>query len=184
MIYTILAGITAYIGTNIDDMFINMLLFSTSKNKKDDLAIMLGKYIGTGVLMAVSVAIGMGAKAVIGNWVRLLGIVPLYMAVKRLRDNSEETDDVNVSGNYMLSSAAITIASGGDNIGVYVPLFAGMGAGQLVTVAVIFSIMTLLWCLLGKRLTVMPAIKNTIEKYSHIITPAVYICLGIYILLF
>ena len=184
MFYTILSAVMAYIATNIDDMIINMLLFSSSKSKKDDTSIVLGKYLGIAGLMAISIAMAAGAQATIAQYVHLLGFVPVFLGIKSLRNNTASDEDVAINGSFILSTAAITIASGGDNIGVYVPLFASFDISQFAIVVIVFAFMTALWCALGKSLANMPAIKNTIKKYSNIITPVVYITLGLYILLF
>ena len=177
----------AYIGTNIDDMFINMLLFSSARSKKEDFAIVLGKYIGTGALVALSVLGGIGLQTIVGNYAKFLGIIPILLGAKQIFDNikgGNDTDDISVKSGFILSTIAVTIASGADNIGVYVPLFADFMPAQLLIMAVVFIVMTAVWCALGKSLTNLPAVKSTIERYRHIITPAVYICLGLYILIF
>lgn len=187
MIYTIIVCILAYIGTNIDDMFINILLFSSARSKKEDFSIVIGKYIGTGALVALSVLGGIGLQTIVGNYAKFLGIVPILLGVKRIYDNikgSDDADDISVKRGFVLSTAAVTIASGADNIGVYMPLFADFMPAQLLIMTVVFIVMTAIWCALGKSLTSLPAVKNTIEKYRNIITPAVYICLGVYILIF
>lgn len=187
MVYTIIVCIMAYIGTNIDDMFINMLLFSSAKSKKEDFAIVMGKYIGTGALVMVSVLGGIGLQTVVGSYAKFLGIVPILLGLKRIYDNvkgGDDADNIYVKSGFMLSTAAVTIASGADNIGVYVPLFADFMLTQLWIMAGVFIVMTAVWCAVGKSLTNLPAVKSTIERYRHIITPAVYICLGLYILIF
>ena len=187
MLYSIFASVAAYIATNIDDMFINMLLFSSAKNAKDDISIVSGKYLGTGLLVAVSMAAARGVQTAVGDYVYLLGIVPLFLGIKAIFDNmkqSQDEDEVSVSKGFLLSTAAVTISSGGDNVGVYVPLLADFNTQQFVVMIAVFAIMTAVWCRLGKAMTTLPAIKNIIEKYRSIITPLVYIALGVYILFF
>jgi cadmium resistance protein CadD (predicted permease) len=89
------------------------------------------------------------------------------------------------SGNQMqqiLSVTAITIANGGDNISIYVPLYATLTSSGKATMTIVFLLMTALWCLLAIYLSNHPMIKKSVEKYGHIFTPFVFILLGIYIL--
>ena len=186
MIYSLVSSVVAFIATNIDDMFINMLLFASAKEKKDNFAIVLGKYLGTGALVAVSVMAGFGAQAIIGDYIHLLGVVPIFLGLKEIYSNIKGSDDeqISIGGKYVLSTALITVANGADNVGVYVPLFAQFSAYQLAVMVVVFCVMTALWCFLGKMVTNLPVIKNIMEKYSVVITPLVYISLGVYILFF
>ncbi len=186
MVYSMVSSVVAYIATNIDDMFINMVLFASSKGKKDDFSIVLGKYFGTGALVAISAMAGFGAQALIGEYIHILGAVPVFLGLKEIYNNIKQSGDeeISVRDRYFLPTAFITVANGADNIGVYVPLFAEFSLGQMGVMILVFAVMTAVWCLLGKMITVMPSVKSVIEKYGGIITPLVYIGLGAYILFF
>lgn len=83
----------------------------------------------------------------------------------------------------VLKVASITIANGGDNIGIYVPLFTGMNLIELSATVLVFGILTALWCLIGLKLSAHPLIQTNIAAYQHIFVPIVFIGLGIYILM-
>jgi len=78
--------------------------------------------------------------------------------------------------------ALITVASGGDNLGVYIPYFVTMTGSELAIMVVVFILATAGLCVLGYRLAKIPFVANTLEKYERIIVPIVYIALGIYIM--
>jgi cadmium resistance protein CadD (predicted permease) len=82
----------------------------------------------------------------------------------------------------MLSVALVTIANGGDNIGIYIPLFVALSMTETITTVMIFLMMTLVWCFVARYLTRHPLLKDTIERYGHLVTPFVLILLGIFIL--
>lgn len=187
MIYTIFASVMAYVATNIDDMFINIFLFSTTHSKKDDVSIVLGKYLGTGLLVAFSCLGAYGAQSFIREYIHFLGIVPVLLGIKEIWSNIKGQageDQPSVAKGFVLSTALITIANGADNVGVYIPLFASFSTVQLAVMARVFCVMTALWCATGKRRTKLPAIATALEKHSTVIVPAVYILLGLYILFF
>lgn len=83
----------------------------------------------------------------------------------------------------MLAVALVTIVNGGDNLGVYMPLFAGMDPFDLFLTAIIFLIMVGVWCFLGFKLVNNRVIGNKIKNYSHYILPFVMIVIGLVILL-
>ena len=78
--------------------------------------------------------------------------------------------------------ALITIASGGDNLGIYIPYFASIELGQIITAIILFAIFTVSLCWLSQRLARLSFLEETLEKYERIIVPVVFIGLGIYIL--
>jgi cadmium resistance protein CadD (predicted permease) len=77
----------------------------------------------------------------------------------------------------------VTFSNGGDNIGIYTPLFAKYnGFGEVSILVVIFMLMTGIWYLVGYYLVNHPSISNRLRKTGHIILPFVLIGLGIYII--
>ena len=47
---------------------------------------------------------------------------------------------------------------------------------------VVFLLMTAAWCFIANHLSNYPIMKKSLEKYGHIVTPFVFILLGIYIM--
>ena len=81
-----------------------------------------------------------------------------------------------------LTVSAVTISNGGDNIGVYVPLFANSTIAEIVVIAIIFTLLVAVWCTIGYTLVKAPLIGDPLRRYGHRILPFVLIGLGIYIL--
>ena len=80
-----------------------------------------------------------------------------------------------------LTVAGVTLANGGDNLGVYIPLFAT--APQAIgTCVAVFAVMTALWCALGYLMVNNPWIGDRIRRHGHVLLPPVLIALGLYIL--
>lgn len=192
MFETFILIITSFIGTNIDDIFINTLFFSEAKTKADNRNIVLGKYLGIGALILLSVLGAFGVQFLPQQYIGYLGLVPIGLGIKeiivtvkaRKPDTTDDADELEQkSANKILNTVLITMANGADNIGVYIPLFAGFAVWQTLLAIGIFLILIAVWCLLGKFLANLPVVKNAIEKYKTVIVPIVYIALGVYILL-
>jgi cadmium resistance protein CadD (predicted permease) len=81
----------------------------------------------------------------------------------------------------VLAVAGVTIANGGDNLGVYIPLFAS-APGAIPVYAAIFAAITALWCLLVYLLVNDRLIGERLRQYGHLALPFVLIALGLYIL--
>lgn len=82
-----------------------------------------------------------------------------------------------------LSVAAVTISNGGDNIGIYTPLFATYNtSSEVITLISVFMAMTAVWCVMGYYLVRHPLLEKRMQRFGHIVLPFVLIGLGVYIL--
>jgi cadmium resistance protein CadD (predicted permease) len=177
----LLASVAAFAATNLDDLLVLMLLFGQAEDRLSRGKICLGQLLGIGVLTLASVAAALGLRMVPEQYVRLLGAVPILLGVRAWLDRDGEEERSSAVG--VLSTALLTVANGGDNLGVYIPLLTGFSARQLALCAAVFAVMTLLWCLLGSRLAALPRVGGFIGRYKGILVPAVFILLGVSILL-
>ena len=187
MIETLILAVTSFVGTNIDDIFIDTLLFADAKTKPGRWGIVLGKYLGVGVLVLVSILGAFGLQFLPRSYIGWLGLVPIALGIKEivesLRSKEESGETGKRSSNMAINAALITIANGADNIGVYLSVFAGFALWQLAVTVGVFGLMVALWCFLAKTLADLPVLKKFLTKYKAVIVPVVYIALGVYILL-
>ena len=155
MVEIILLAAVSFTATNIDDMLLNMVFFAACADNSQRRSVVMGKFLATAVMVVVY-----GFR------------------------NDEEKETAALSPqNIAFSTLRITLASGADNIGVYVPLFASVQAVQMAVCTAVFFALTGLWCIVADRLTQFSTLQSAIEKYRKIIAPAVYICLGMYIIM-
>ena len=146
MITTLILSIASFIGTNIDDLFIDMLFFSEARTKADCNGIVLGKYLGIGILTLISILGACGLQILPQKYIGCLGLVPICLGIREIiclikqQEDEDGEDTVPRSASLVINVALITIASGADNIGVYVPLFAGFTAGEILMAVGVFSV--------------------------------------------
>ena len=79
--------------------------------------------------------------------------------------------------------AAVTFANGGDNIGVYVPVFLAVGTGAIVAYCVVFLCLVLVLVLVAKFVATRKPIAGVLERWEHVLFPLVLIVLGLVILI-
>lgn len=186
----IIGSFIAFASTNVDDIFVLMLFFGNSRFKTRE--VFTGQYVGFIALIALSFVGSFMGLYINQAYIGLLGLMPVFLGIKSLislarkRKKADEEDiaintETNKHGNIW-TVAAVTFANGGDNIGIYIPLFATLSWGDKLTMITIFLVMVAIWCLIGKYLTKHPAIAKAINRYGHIASPIVLILLGIYIL--
>lgn len=138
-----------------------------------------------------------GGSIVPQAWSGLLGFVPIAIAISNLINNKEDEQEVQAVSNsntvaknllvviapQTYKVAVVTFANGGDNIGIYVPLFANSNLANLAVICLTFLVLIGVWCYLAYRLTRHKAIARVLTKYGERIVPFVLIGLGIFILL-
>ena len=76
----------------------------------------------------------------------------------------------------------MTFANGGDNIGVYVPVFATTETSGLVTYCIGFLVMVGVWCAAGHYCATRPLVARALSRWGHYLLPVVLIGLGLLIL--
>ena len=177
-------AVVTFVITNIDDLLILSVYFAAPKYRGRN--IVVGQFFGIIAIIVISL-IGV----VLGNflsdrWISLLGILPIIVGVKELLSNEgDEEDDISVkSSNFQfLNVALVTIANGGDNIGVYIPLFASLPDSNFVVLYIaIFILLTAVLCYFAYYLVNHPKIKHYAATWGHKILPYFLILLGVYIL--
>ncbi len=183
-------GIAGFADTNIDDIFVLLMFFSYSSMTFPPKQIVLGQYIGIGLLVAIS-ALGVFFSLAVPSYIiGLLGIVPIAIGIRKivaLRKKSEShSNQASQDKNKNLAFAAVasvTFSNGGDNIGVYTPLFAKYNSpGEITVLVAIFMSMTALWCIAAYCLVNHPLVALKIRHTGHMILPFILIGLGAYIL--
>ena len=194
LVRAIVTGSTAFAATNIDDIVILTLLFAQVNVDFRPRHIVFGQYFGFVGLILASLPGFLGGLVVPSTWIGLLGFVPIAIGITQLmrRDSDKpsvqavtqrQSQKTTLLAPQIYSVAAITLANGGDNIGIYVPLFANSDLVTLGIILITFFVMIAVWCYIAYRLTQQPAIAHLLTRYGYRIVPPVLIGLGIFILI-
>ncbi|MET3294897.1 Cadmium resistance protein CadD, predicted permease [Bacillus wiedmannii] len=154
MVTIIISSFMAFATTNIDDIFILLVLFSQvrtgvikkegravrEKAKVKGLYIVIGQYLGFSVIISLSIIGSLSSFFIPVSWIGLLGFVPIYMGAKGLLSlRSYKSNEVidNISGS-LFKVALITLANGSANISIYIPLFASQNLKTNIVTLIIF----------------------------------------------
>ena len=161
-----------------------------------------GQVVGFVLLVAVSAA----AAAVLFEFsaaaVGLLGLVPLAIGVRGLvglaRPHPDDQTDGNPAarrppwwrpkpeqravGRSLTAAALVTVAAGGDNLAVYIPLFRVGGAANLGAIVAVFIVGEVLvtWIILvGGR---HPKARSVMLRLGHLAVPILLCCIGVLVM--
>jgi cadmium resistance transport/sequestration family protein len=187
---TVTLAVVLFVVTNIDDIFIIVAFFADRKLRARE--IVVGQYVGLGALTLICVIAALVALVIPSQYIGLLGLLPIALGVKELIEQWRDADDDDDADEARVSAASsigkitavsmVTIANGGDNIGVYIPVFATRSAAELVVIVSVFAVMTGVWCVLAHWLVSHRTIGAPLRRYGHRALPYVLIGLGVLIL--
>ena len=178
--------------TNIDDTLILALFFAQGAGHRGATAkIVAGQYLGFVAILAVVGAAAFGATFLPEAAVPYLGLLPLALGLKaawqawRERGNGADEGEAGTrpGGPAVWGVAAVTFANGGDNIGVYVPVFAREGLGGMSVYAIVFLVLVAVWCAAGRYFATRPVVAKALSRWGHILLPVVLIAIGLLILM-
>jgi cadmium resistance protein CadD (predicted permease) len=181
-------AIALFASTNVDDLFVLLGLFSDPKLSTRD--IVVGQYAGIATLFGLSIAASLLSLVIPRAYIGLLGIVPIVIGAKRFvelfrgTDGTEGLELRREVGGYGRTAtvALVTIANGGDNIGIYTPSLAIRSLYEIAVIALVFVVMTALWCYFAHLMVNHPNLGAPIRLYGHRVAPIVLIGLGILII--
>ena len=181
-------AIALFASTNVDDMFVLVGFFSDPKFRPKD--IVTGQYAGITALFALALLGSLLALVISRAYIGLLGVVAMALGAKRLfdlyrnRDVPERSLEHPDTGRHtrVATVAFLTLANGADNIGIYMPAFAIRSPFEIGMFAVIFAVMTGLWCFWAHWLVHHPTFGKPIRRYGQRVAPLVLIAIGVSIL--
>ncbi|BAY15905.1 cadmium resistance transporter [Anabaenopsis circularis NIES-21] len=201
---TIIIGISAAFATTFDDNLYLTAFFGKVNRHFRPQNIILGEFLGFTVLIFASLPGFLGGLILPTAWVGLLGFLPIAIGINHLltREQAEEAVQA-VSVDFSASTtkrqkeslwatlrdrqtyrvSAVTIANGGNNIGIYVPLFASSNLPSLGVILCVCYLTVGMWCFLSYNLTRNPLLAPMLTRYGRKVFPLVLIYLGCSILI-
>lgn len=186
----ILQAIGLFIATNIDDIIVLSLFFARGAGRSGTTAkIIAGQYLGFGAILATAVIVALGARSFLPeSFIPYFGLIPLALGLRAAwqswRGQDDDDDDEQATGKpiSVMTVAAVTFANGGDNIGVYVPIFVTVGAVGIIAYSGVFLLLVAGLVLAARYVATRKPIAATLERWEHVLFPLVLIGLGIFIL--
>jgi cadmium resistance protein CadD (predicted permease) len=203
---TIATGAAVALATTFDDNIYLTSFFSKVSRTFRPRHVVVGEFLGFSALVGISLIGFFGGLIVSDMWLGLLGIIPIMIGIHQLMskddDNSEdithEIEQIHTEvGRPRIKQSlwstikdpkthrvsAVTISNGGNNVGIYIPLFA---SSTLPSLSIILSVcyMTIdFWCFCSYNLTRFPGISALVARYGRKIAPFVIIYLGLSIII-
>ena len=187
---SVLQAIGLFAATNIDDIIVLSLFFARGAGQSGTTArILAGQYLGFAGILVAAILVTIGAGAFLPSAaIPYFGLIPLglglWAAWQAWRGDDDDDDEAKVAGKKVGvgTVAGVTFANGGDNIGVYTPVFLSVEPLAVVAYCVIFLALVAVLVALARFVATRPPIAEVLERFEHILFPIVLIGLGIVIL--
>ncbi|WP_414572069.1 cadmium resistance transporter [Nostoc sp. CCY 9925] len=205
LISTVIIGFSVAFATTFDDNLYLTAFFGKVNRTFHAKHIIIGEFVGFTVLVFASLPGFFGGLIIPSTWIGLLGLLPITIGISNFMSRGDDGDtvqDVSVnlpsptkSGRQKKSLlaiirdpqtyrvSAVTIANGGNNIGIYVPLFASSNLPSLGVILCACYLSVGAWCLLSYKLTRNPLMTPVLTRYGRKVFPFVLIWLGLSILI-
>ena len=189
---SIAQAVGLFIATNIDDIIILSLFFGRGQGQPGTTRrILLGQYLGFLGILGAAVLAALGAQALLPDQVLpYFGLIPLGLGLwatwQAWRNRDDDDDDAAQLEGKRVSVwtvAAVTFANGGDNIGVYVPVFVSVSWSTILAYCIVFLFLVAVLVFVARWITSRKPIAEALERWEHILFPAVLIGLGVVILI-
>lgn len=183
--------------TNIDHLMLLTLWFVHGHQRPGTtLRICAGQYLGFSAILAATAILNLISGFVIPEaQLHLLGLIPLILGVKagigeilERRESNDSRDAQSAESKLegkpvsVGAVALVTIANGGDEIGVYLPVFALSAWWQVAMFCAVFlvlagALLALAWFITGRL-----GLAEVLERFEAVLFPSVLILLGVLIL--
>jgi cadmium resistance protein CadD (predicted permease) len=182
-------AVVLFVSTDLDDLFVLLGLFSDPRFHPRQIA--AGQLIGIATLFAISAVGSLISLILPATYLGFLGLVPITMGLTKVWElRTSRIANTAGSADYptrqeranIAAVFVVTVANGGDNLSVYVPLFAMRSGPDIAMIGIVFAIMTLVWLAFAFWLTQHGTAGGPIRRYARLLMPFVLIALGVLIL--
>jgi cadmium resistance protein CadD (predicted permease) len=183
-------AIALFVSTNFDGLLVLLGFFSDSRFCAREIT--AGQYLGIGTIVGISISASLLSLVLAPSYIGLLGLVPIGIGAKRLidlwrrrraggkRTGLREPRAASLGNVFVVANVAV--ATGGDNIALYVPVFATHSRLEIVLIAAVFAVMVAVWLALSHWLVNQPVVGAPIRRFGRVVMPFVLIALGLSIL--
>ena len=168
----------AFVGTMFDNFFAfaaQLVVTDRARFRRVSWA----QVVGVAALVTIAAGAGTLLDVVPVRWVGLLCVAPFAFAWHAWRHRTAPREQFRRGA---VTTFALTLALGGDNLAVWIPLLRSVGTGHALVTVATFALWDLLFLVSAQRLASHPRVVTWGEKYAPVAMPYVYVLLGVLVL--
>ncbi len=170
----------AYVGTMFDNFFAfaAQLLVTDPKRAK---RVSWAQALGVAALIVIAGAIGSLLAPIPLPWIGILCLAPWALALHAWRQRDRPPGETYRRG--AITTFVMTLALGGDNLAVWIPLLRANGVLHAIISVCVFAGLEFLFLVGARSLTGRPKVVAWGSKYAPRSIPWIYLGLGVLILI-
>jgi cadmium resistance protein CadD (predicted permease) len=168
----------AFVGTMFDNFFAfaaQLVVTDPTRFRRVSLA----QAFAMALLLGVAAALGAVLAPFPVRWIGVLCLAPFAFALHAWRHRDVPREQYRRGG---ITTFAITLALGGDNLAVWIPLLRANGITHGLIVAGVFAAWEVVFLLSAQRLALHPRVVSWGRRHAPSVIPFVYVALGVLIL--
>lgn len=175
----VVVGSVAFVGTMFDNLFAfsaQLLVTDVARHR------VVARAQALGVLVLVVIAAGVGSllAPIPTRWIGVLCVAPWALAWHAWRHRRDEIRPTNRRG--ALTTFSVTLALGGDNLAVWIPLLRAHGTARGVGTAAVFALWEVIFVAGALALVRHPRVVAWGTRWGPALVPWVYLALGVLVL--
>jgi cadmium resistance protein CadD (predicted permease) len=174
----VLVSFAAFFGTMIDNFFAFAAQLTVTERSRYRRVSWAHVY-GVATLILLSGALGSILAPIPLRWIGVLAIAPFAFAVHSWRHRSSPRQQFRRGG---ITTFAITVSLGGDNLAVWIPLFRANGVGHAFYSVATFGVLEIVFLLCARAIASHPRVVRWGTEHAGTFMPLLYAILGIVIL--
>ncbi len=179
LLAVVLIASLAFVGTMCDNYFAfaaQLLVTDRSRYRRVSWA----QASGILFLILISGAIGSLLAPIPTRWIGIFAIAPWALAAHAWRNRDKPTHEQFRRG--ALTTFTLTLALGGDNIAVWIPLLRANGVVHALVTVAVFAAWEIVFVLSAQALVTHPRVVTWGDQHAKSFVPWIYVALGVLIL--
>jgi len=171
-------GVGTFLGTGIDNFFAlaaQLVVTDPGRYRR----VRYAYVTGMAVLLGFAGAIGSALSIFSVRWIGFLALAPIGLAFAHWLGR---TNSLEAQRRGAITTFAVTLALGGDNIAVWVPLLRSQGVFRGVTISVTILLLALCSARTAQLLVSRPSLIRFGERWASRLTPYLYLALAIVVM--
>lgn len=178
LLVTIVTAVAAFAGTMVDNFVAFAAQLAVTAPARHRRAI-VGQATGIAALVLIALVVGDVLSGVPRSATALFALAPWWLAAHAWRHRVDPPHRAPARGG--VATFAVTIALGGDNLGVWIPLLRLDGTVRDLVAVAVFALCEALFLAVVSAIARHPRVITLGARWASLALPIVYVALGVLI---
>ena len=175
---TVAVAVVAFAGTMVDNFAALIAQLAITDRARRPRAT-FGHFVGMLALIMISVVVASALSEIPLAWVGVLAALPIALGIHAWRTRDRPAHLVRRG---FFTTLAITIALGGDNLAVWIPMLRAAGITEGAVTVGVFIVCDVIMLVIARLVASHPRVVATGSRIAPIATPFLYFFLALVIL--